>query len=78
MGRTGAITPVARLNLFRLAGLLCQMLLYITLMKSSLGIRIGDDVVVARAGDVIPKIVRQAKAREIILWNFVPIAMPSM
>ncbi|KKU13137.1 MAG: ligase protein [Candidatus Magasanikbacteria bacterium GW2011_GWC2_45_8] len=59
MGRTGALTPVATMEPVQLAG---STVTHATLHNPDeierLGLKIGDTVVVEKAGDIIPKVIQ--------------------
>jgi DNA ligase (NAD+) len=80
VGRTGIITPVAELQPVEIGGAtVSRATLHNVEILKKLGVKIGDTVVVSRAGDVIPQIIkpieelRTGQEREIEIPNKCPV-----
>lgn len=80
VGRTGKLTPVARLKPVFVGGTtISNVSLHNEEFLQNMGIKIGDTVVVHRAGDVIPEIVRvipelrPKAARDFVMPEFCPV-----
>lgn len=79
VGRTGKLTPVARLAPVSVGGVtVTNATLHNLFEIRKKGVRVGDTVVVRRAGDVIPEVVRRVPgARTAYVPNFrMPAACP--
>src|SRR5690606_20304277 len=80
VGRTGALTPVARLKPVHVAGVtVANATLHNMDEVQRLGVKIGDTVIIRRAGDVIPQVLsvvpekRPANATDIVLPSHCPV-----
>jgi DNA ligase (NAD+) len=77
VGRTGALTPVAHLKPVEVSGVtVARATLHNEDEIERLGLEIGDEVVIERSGDVIPKVVRVERRGEHRRKFHMPAACP--
>lgn len=77
VGRTGALTPVAIFDPVQLAGTtVSRAILHNQDIITDKDIRVGDRIVVRKAGDIIPEVVRSVSHREGSEPYFIPNICP--
>ena len=79
VGRTGAMTPVAHLRPVQVAGTtVARATLHNEDEVNRLGVRIGDTVILQKAGDIIPDVVQvltELRPKKTLVWKM-PIQCP--
>lgn len=77
VGRTGALTPVAVFDPVQLAGTsVARAVLHNQDFITERDVRVGDRIVVRKAGDIIPEVVRSVKHAENSEPYFIPTKCP--
>lgn len=77
VGRTGVLTPIANLTPVKLAGsIVSRATLHNGNYISEKDIRVGDKVVVRKAGEIIPEIVESIKSERD--WEYPEFSMPTV
>lgn len=77
VGRTGALTPVAVFDPVQLAGTsVARAVLHNQDFITERDVRVGDTIVVRKAGDIIPEVVRSVKHAENSEPYFIPTKCP--
>jgi len=78
VGRTGVLTPTAILEPILLAGsTVARATLHNQDIITEKGIRVGDRVLIRKAGDVIPEVIRSLKHAPDSVPYFLPVQCPS-
>lgn len=73
VGKTGRLTPVAHFNTVKLVGAnISKASLYNAQYIKDLDLKVGDEILVSRANDVIPKVIRVVRSND----SFTRVSVP--